>query len=101
MQNRMNFPETIKVYGIVVRETTAAEDIRSDLLHLGSMDADLVVFLSVDPHDVKARDEWPSIKASIRVREYRGDKYQAWQVKESDLPSIAEDMSVIRRRTGV
>jgi hypothetical protein len=55
------FAETESTYGIVVTAATTTADIKAKRDVLTRMDPDNIVLLSVEPHNVQARIDWPEI----------------------------------------
>jgi hypothetical protein len=91
-----SFPATKKIYGVVITKDTKRAEILRTLDTMSKLDGDLVLFLSVLPHDVTTRVDWELITKAVRVRGFRGEDHQVRYINESDIDTVATQISVLK-----
>lgn len=91
-----SFPTTKKIYGVVVDQNTQTATILKVLDTISKLDGDLVLFLSVLPHDVTTRPDWDLISKAVRVRGYQGKQFEVRYINQADIPAIADEISVLQ-----
>ena len=94
--SQFNYPDAMKVYGIIVDDRISSPLIRVGLRALHDIDADLVVFLCLATDDIRDRTDWDELVPEIRFRN-GGSNYEVRLVnKHEELMDASLNMRVIR-----
>ncbi|WP_069357894.1 hypothetical protein [Burkholderia cenocepacia] len=86
------FPQDEKIYGIVVRASTTYAELDAKSRILSRMDPDRIVLLSVSPHDVMKRPDWPDVEFLFRPLV---PHFAVERLNERDIDRIATEISVM------
>lgn len=94
------YPEGMKVYGMVIDEKLDAPMIKLGLDVLSHRDADLLLFLCLAPHDIRERTDWEDIARHIRFGNNKEAKYEVRLVRSSqELLEASFNIHIIRLPT--
>jgi hypothetical protein len=94
--SQFNYPESMKVYGIIVDDRISSALIRVGLRALHEVDADLLVFLCLATDDIRDRTDWEELVSEIRFRNGRSDYEVRLVSKHEELMDASLNMRVIR-----
>ncbi|RQR09927.1 hypothetical protein DF026_36005 [Burkholderia stagnalis] len=86
------FPQDEIIYGIVVRASTTYAELAEKSRILSRMDPDRIVLLSVSPHDVMKRSDWPDVELLFRSLVAH---FVVERLNERDIDRIATEISVM------
>lgn len=86
------FPLDEVIYGIAVRASTTHAELVEKSQILARMDPDRIVLLSVSPHDVTKRPDWPEVELLFRsiVAHFAVER-----LSEGDIDRIAIEIAVM------
>ena len=94
--SQFNYPDTMKVYGIIVDDRISSPLIKVGLRALHEIDADLLVFLCLETDDIRDRTDWEELVSEIRFRNGRSDHEVRLVSKHEELMDASLNMRVIR-----
>jgi len=86
------FPRDESIYGIVIRAETAGAELARQSQLLTRADPDRIVLLSVSPHNVTERSDWPEVELLFTSVAAHLD---VMQVNERDIDRIATEIGVL------
>ncbi|CAE6821859.1 hypothetical protein R70006_06240 [Paraburkholderia domus] len=88
------FPDTQATYGVVVTAATTSAELTAKRDVLKRMDADNIVLLSVEPHNVHARIDWPEIRAAFS--KIPRARFSVEHIAQDEIARLARQMSVMQ-----
>jgi hypothetical protein len=94
--SQFNYPDSMKVYGMIVDDRISSPLIRVGLRALHDVDADLLVFLCLATDDIRERTDWDELVSEIRFRNGRSDYEVRLVSKHEELMDASLHMRVIR-----
>lgn len=71
LDRQFQYPQTMHVYGIIVDDRLSSALIKVGLNALRQRPVDRLIFLCLDPHDVRSRTDWDDILAHIPATDNR------------------------------
>jgi hypothetical protein len=89
-----HYPDTMKVYGMVVHDRIPGALVELGLRTLAKVDADLLVFLCLAPHDIRVRTDWEQLASQVR---FANGKQGAYEVRVLNSPEELLYASLIMR----
>ncbi len=94
--SQFNYPDSMKVYGVIVDDRISSPLIRVGLRALHEVDADLLVFLCLATDDIRDRTDWNELVSEIRFRNGRSDYEVRLVGNHEELMDASLNMRVIR-----
>jgi hypothetical protein len=87
------YPTTQYVRGVVVGNGSTTDDILGRLVQL--RETDKVVFVSVAPHDVRARNDWQKIQDHVRNRSIGNNRFDVRIVSKEELSAVNDQIALM------
>lgn len=94
--SQFNYPDTMKVYGMIIDDRISSALVRVGLRALHEVDADLLVFLCLATDDIRDRTDWDELISEIRFRNGCSDYEVRLVSKHEELMDASLNMRVIR-----
>ncbi|SMP49176.1 hypothetical protein [Noviherbaspirillum suwonense] len=94
--SQFNYPESMKVYGMIIDDRISSPLVRVGLRALHEVDADLLVFLCLATDDIRDRTDWDELVPEIRFRNGRSDYEVRLVSKHEELMDASLNMRIIR-----
>ena len=94
--SQFNYPDGMKVYGMIIDDRIASPLVRVGLRALHEVDADLLVFLCFATDDIRDRTDWEELVTEIRFRNGRSDYEVRLVSKHEELMDASLNMRVLR-----
>ena len=94
--SQFNYPESMKVYGMIIDDRISSPLVRVGLRALHEVDADLLVFLCLATDEIRDRTDWDELVPEIRFRNGRSDYEVRLVSKHEELMDASLNMRIIR-----
>ncbi|TCS32611.1 hypothetical protein EDC30_12135 [Paucimonas lemoignei] len=97
LEKQYQYPESMQVYGIVVDDRLSNALIKLGLDALSQKKVDRLIFLCLDPHDIRERTDWTDIIAHIPATNGARPEYDVRIVQSpAELMHASLNMRVVR-----